>query len=621
MSLLEIPRIYFRGEIAWDPVTTNNYPISRAPAAYNEDDCDSTLNQRRVDSADVSAFREAAIDEVSSQGSWNPQGTYRSPFYNTFISGVDTGGGLEAADPFVRAPVIFSGMLVDAEPYGAYSSQLFFDDMSFGIDGGCRILGRRMARFSDRYINFSANPSNNMIAGIASVTWQTCFPKDGGLRIDSFDSPALQALEADMTDAEVLGVMVRICTYRTVYFDDPSLSNGSTATREAAAALQGKLNAGGFQPNPARSLLVGSIGIWRRGDAVHEPSDRALLTTGVQIGTGSDPNIRPAVCGAAWARVGDDRITLDLSNCIPAANRDTDKIDLGELTLVAADPPPAVAIMEVAKIPYSQYDREAYEATSGIVDIKIDPDVARRLATMNLGLRGPDANYLQEAPLRAVPGDPNLYLDEGGRALTTVQVYERGAPSGAGITVTMSELGATQSTAVSRTTDASGQVTFQLVASTGSVTGLVFQPGDNPVLPVTNQAFNPQIYTYMYLRVLPADGEIAELPPTWENVHNYVLSNWQAMAPCMDNWLLLGDEEQVRAYAPIIKKLTDPANFEAYRFMPVTRDMTAGQRSLLYNFLDGRDATVAAELAAPAGAPERAGQPDFHRLSRAMRGT
>ena len=40
---------------------------------------------------------------------------------------------------FVGVPAQFTGMLVDVEPYGGTSSQLFFDSMSFGIDGGCRI--------------------------------------------------------------------------------------------------------------------------------------------------------------------------------------------------------------------------------------------------------------------------------------------------------------------------------------------------------------------------------------------------------------------------------------------------------------------------------------------------
>ena len=354
---------------------------------------------------------------------------------------------------------------------------------------------------------------------------------------------------------------------------------------------------------------------------MHEPGDRALLTTGVPISVSTNPNIGPAVCGSAWARVGDDRVTLDLSNCIPAANRASDKVDLGELTLVAADPPPAVAIMEVAKISYGQYDRAAYEATPGIVDIRIDPGMAKQLAGMNLGLTGSAAKYLEEAPLRAVPDTPNLYLDEGAQASTTVQVYSRGVPAGAGITVTMSELGATQPTAVKQTTGLNGQVSFQLMATVGSVTGLVFQPGDDPVLPVTNAAFDTQTNTYMYLRVLPADSHVAVLPPTWDNVHNYVLSNWEAMAPCMDNWLLLGDEQQVMAYGAVIRKLTDPANFEDFRFMLVTRDMSAGQRTLLYNFLDGGDATLEANVAPAARAPVGKARRDFHRLSRAMRGT
>lgn len=611
MSVLEIPRIYFKGEIAWDPVTTNNYPSDdpRAPAGYDEADCDSTLSGKTVTSADVAAFRTAAIDEVA-RGSWNPDGTYRSPFFGVEISGVDVGEGLDTGDPFVGAPVSFTGMLVDSEPYGAYSSQLFFDDMSFGIPGGCRIYGKRVTRYSDRYINFAANPSNSMIAGVASVMWQTCFDKSAGLQIDAFDSAALAALAAAVDDPDVLGVTVRFVTYETVYYDDPTLSNGAPATRAAAQALQAKLRAGGFQPNPARSLLVGTVGLWRRGEPIHEPGERALLTTMIPIETAGGT----AACGTAFARVGGDRITLDLSNFLPWADRVPNKVALGDLQIVAADPPPVVAIMDVATIPAAALTQQAYEATSGIVDIPIRAGLAEQLARMNLGVNAKLGALLEEAPLRAIPSEPNLYVDQGASVETMVQVYERGAPAGAGIPVTLSELGATQATSLSRTTDANGQVRFPLSSATGSVTGLVLQPGPNPVLPVTADAFNPLVYTYMYLRVLPADATIGALPPTWQNVHDYVLANWEAMAPCMDNWLLLGDEAQVRAYGKLIRRLTDPAAFENFRYMPVTRDLTVGQRQLLYAFLDGGTAPRA--LAEAAATPP---QPDFASLSRAMR--
>ena len=85
------------------------------------------------------------------------------------------------------------------------------------------------------------------------------------------------------------------------------------------------------------------------------------------------------------------------------------------------------------------------------------------------------------------------------------------------------------------------------------------------------------------------------------------------MAPCMDNWLKLDDPVQVKAYAHVLKRLTDPANFEAYRFMPVTRDMSPGARTLLYKFLDGEQVQIEST-----SAEER--EPSFFELSRATRG-
>jgi hypothetical protein len=600
MSILEIPRIYFSGEISWDPVTTNNYPKN-----YNEDACETVFTKGE----DVAAFRQSAIDQITTDGNWDPDGTYRSTYFNTFISGVDTGSGLNTDDPFTKAPVNFTGMLVDSEPYGAYSSQLFFDDMSFGIDGGCRIYGKRVTRFTDRYINFGQNPANDMIAGIASVMWQTCFPKDQGLVIDAHDSPALQALKAHMDDDDVLGVMVRWDSYRTVYYDDPTLSNTSPATTDAGKALQDKMNGGGFQPNPARSLIVGSVGLWRRDDPIHEAGDRALITSSVSV------NAAGAVAGSAFALVSEDRITLDLSNCIPDANRTPEKVDLGDLTLTAADPAPAVAILDLATIPFSQYNQAAYQATSGIIDIPIDKGMAQTLATMDLKLTSAKGSMdLSEVALRAVPSDPNLYMNQGETVTTKVQVYHRGKPAGPDIMVTMAKIGGIHAIAHTQTTDNTGVASFSLTGAQGAVTGYALLPGDNPQVPVTNNDFNTLTETYMYVRVLPADADIAVLEPTWANVQDKVLGNWQAMAPCMDNWLDLGSAVQVKAYGGIIKKLTDPANFEAYRYMPVTRDMTPGQRTLLYNFLDG---TTVTPVIAARKAKEK--KKDFASLNKSMR--
>jgi hypothetical protein len=79
----------------------------------------------------------------------------------------------------------------------------------------------------------------------------------------------------------------------------------------------------------------------------------------------------------------------------------------------------------------------------------------------------------------------------------------------------------------------------------------------------------------------------------------------------MDNWLPLGNEAQVKARKALLKRLTDPAHFEELRFMPVVRDMTSGERALLYKFLDAPPVAAAATAQVEAK--------DFTELSRAMR--
>jgi hypothetical protein len=72
---------------------------------------------------------------------------------------------------------------------------------------------------------------------------------------------------------------------------------------------------------------------------------------------------------------------------------------------------------------------------------------------------------------------------------------------------------------------------------------------------------------------------------------------------------------QVRAKAALLKRLTDPANFESFLFMPVTRDMTRGERDLLYKFLD---TPVVAQVAESLSVTEKS-PPTFAEQSRALR--
>jgi hypothetical protein len=591
MSVLETPRIFFKGQMTWDPIVTNNYDTN-----YNENTGEAILPAA---ANRVSAFREQGIAQVTG-GNWNPQGTHRSTFFDSSICGFDIGAGPQTDDPFVSAAVAFTGMLVDVEPFGSFSSQLFFDVMRLGVDGGYRILAPRTSRFTARYINFYRNLSNQMIAGRASVIWQASFDKADGLRVDPFDSTALQRLASALESDDILGLTVRFNAYNTIYFDNPDLSNSSPLTKQAEQTLAGKLRGGGFQPNPARSQLVGVVGLWRKGEPAHEPGDRALL----QLQPQNPP------LASTHARFNGTTLTLDLSNSVPEINRALSKRNLGTLTIAAVDPQ-TLAQTDLGSFDYSKYDRAAYEASAGIVSVSLATAPASNALLRLRDAKG--STLLAETALRAIPVTPNLYLDEGQPATPTFQVYDRGAPATGTFPVTVYTMSSDGGAIVGQqamTTDAGGVLSLPISGTAGG--GIVpYTVAADPSEPAPTDGLNTQTNTYMYVRTLPADAQIAALPPTWQNVYVNVLANWNAMAPCMDNWLMLNDPTQIVAYANVLRRLTDPANFEQFRFMPVTRDMSVGERTLLHKFLDANAPPAAlAEAGAPAPRPNLA---DFRR--------
>ncbi|HEY0371772.1 MAG TPA: hypothetical protein VGD79_07205 [Thermoanaerobaculia bacterium] len=599
MSVLETPRIYFKGEISWDPIVTNNYA-----QFYDEETALPVLPNAQTVAGQVQQFREEAIQSVGTAGgtlTWNPDGTHRSAFYDTSVGKVDLGKGPED-DAFTTSPANFLGMLVDLEPYGTLSSQLFFDTMTFGIEGGCRIKARRRFRMTVRYINFfRARPGYR--AGIASAVWQTSFPKQD-LQIDAFDSKVLQKLQTAMLDDDVLGITVQWNAWRTIYYNDFNIIDQKVLDAHADDLLK-KLEGGGFQPNPARGQLVGVIGLWRKGEPVHEPCDRVLIP-------GPDAKNGYPTIMTVHARLGDGSVTLDLSNAVSETGDTMQKHDFGELTLVAVDSSGTETTL--GSFGFDRYDTPAYDATSGIITLAIDAQQLEAAQTADLQLRDASGKILlAEDPIRILPLMPNLYLDAGDETVARFQVYDRGVPAGAGIDVTMcviSSDGGTLDNTFALTSDADGIVSFPIHSRVAGIHAYVPLVGANAVMPPGG--INPEVNTYMYLRTLPDNEDIGALAPTWDNVYSYVLADWNAMAPCMDNWLDLQNEAQVRSYAGLIKKLTDPAAFENYRYMPVTRDLTRGERTLLYGFLDSPPMMLKATA-------EEEEPPDFAALNREMR--
>lgn len=554
MSVLDTPRVYFRGEITWDPMVTNNFD-----QLY-----DLATGKPKLNGGTAADYREQARQTIV-QGNWNVHGTHRSAFVETTVSGVDRGRGLELDDPLVGVPVAFAGMLVDLDPYGSSSSQLFFDSLSVGIDGGCQIRARRNGPLVARRINFARNSGYRVIAGVASVVWQGSFATGDRLAVRPHGSPALQAMAELLESGQARGLTVRFNAYRTAYYGTPE------PTDEDSADLAAQIAAGGFHPNPARSVMVGVIGPWFDGEPPAVPGDRVLARAARSpVSTG-------------FAKVAGGRLSVDLANSVPETGFDLVKADLGPLSVVARTRGGDVTL---GSVPYAGYDAAAYDATSGIVDLSLDDAAATAAANGDLEVRAANGvPLLREQRLTVCADQANVYLEEGEGAAVRLRVFERGGRLTSPASVMLVEVGGSTSLPSSVETDAAGEVTVPVSGTTaGSWTWMAVPWRGQPPPPPPRLV--PDQNEYFSLRVTPADAGIAALDPTWQNVYENVLRDWEALAPCMDNWLRLGDEQQCRAYAPLIKELTSRARFDDFRYMPVTRDLSRGQRALLHRWCD-----------------------------------
>ena len=564
MSVLETPRLYFSGKCTWDPIVTNN--------TSNYWDIKTSKPTEPLTSA--SAYREEVDDQIASHRNWNPQGTHRSVFYETYVNGIDSGGGLSTEDALVKVPVKLNAMLVDIDPYVSNSSQLFFDELKVGINGGPQIRMPNNGPLVGRYINFRRNRSGQVeIAGVASVVWQASCME--ALQIAEHDSGLLRTFKEQLENGDADGLTVRINAYRTSYFDGPPPSGSDQRYQE----LENRVKGGGFQPNPARSLVVGVVGLHRNGEPLSMPSDRQL--SGAELGT-------------AFARLDkqNKRLVVDLANSIPEVDYQATKQNLGEIAVSAGGQPVAILNPE-------EYDKAAYEATAGIVSFDLDDSDVASIESGDLKLSSAAGPRLGEQPLRAVVHPPNLYIEGTDSKPVIVQVLRHGDPVSAKVKIRVSSAPISsnpsdiQQQIHDLETDDDGKITIHFSSQSGArfevgngASQWIVTPYDGNLAPPAPNRVNTATDCYVAVRVTPADDDIAALDPTWENVHQQVLIDWEALAPCMDNWLKLGDEDQCRSIAPLLKRLTSLDHFDSFTYMPVTRGLSKGQRTLLHNWCD-----------------------------------
>lgn len=508
MSVLSFPRIFFQGFMCWDIPTGNNndqfptYAYDKAalnwpylkPFGIDQSNFKSTFQPWFMTEKEY--IDGNGNKKYSPPAEWNFFGTNACYFvqYKNVADGIVresriTGGATAyktpvSHDTLFGKPIALIGdlfgspenprraRLVDNNPASSYSSQIYFNSMSFG-DAQTGFSGPCYRRMHSRFIGTLRNP-NLPSAGHVSVTWQTCFPKDG-LVINVGGSTLLQNLQKMIASGQAKGIMVRFNTYLNLYFQN-GYFNGSPkephSLADQPAIYKSGLATGDQVVNPCYSRVLGVIGPWYDDELVSVPEGRFLATSGAPLplksstaphpvrltaavikgGPPSDPAAPAAVAGpninvptpdptgvvqlgVAFAEIDytNGIISLDTLNTFPELFWQGDKVDLGNVTLAVQDGPGNPT--PIATFTYADYNTNSYETHGGIIDVKFDPGPngpkqklmnGTLVVTAVAGSPPTVFKALVEKPWSANTDDRGIYLNENESKTFDVSVFFKG---------------------------------------------------------------------------------------------------------------------------------------------------------------------------------------------------
>jgi hypothetical protein len=714
MGLADLPRAYFRGFMYWNPSTMNNndyqptydpatatltWPWLERHGVTGQQEFDRFATQPSVlplGNDVVNAATPAAPPALwnfygdNSCGFVQPDepviewpGKFGKPAGETKVIGYTNAAGhrVGEGDPWIGLPVALNAgtdpaRLVDVDPVCPWSSQIFADSFHVG-SGTLGFAGRTAGRAYARWVFLQRNMSNDVIiAGIGSAMWQIALPAEDL----SFGDPApprgslAAELRTALDQSHVRGVMIRFVTYHTVYFQgdafpvhqqvDWQVITGLYAeyAAELARYERGELTSPPPRPvNRAYSNVVGWIAPWTTGDMRSAPTGRILHAGNpvCPVKSTTPQSIGPAALEYQVDPANPDRISrvsIDLGTTIPERNGALDKIDFGTMQLALV--PPGGAARPFAEVPYAGYDKTAYEAGSGVVDIPADrflapvsaADMAHHIVVRFVDPAGGATQAgLEEADYTAATDDAGVYVNQPGAPWSPpdpaldVEVRFRGGSPPAGTRLQIAqyspdEPGFNESgwTLVSDsaslaqtpyvTLDAGGRVTDGACVTvdvpdstvTIRVPGLrpgppvlrfaPVAPGDpDPTPPPAVIVFAITQEFYGNIRVLPFHNAMTGAYENWlrtgpsvdlatQRVFDSVFRTFFLMYPAMR---FLSDPLRFQAWRGRICAVTDPARFDTAAYMPVTRSLSAGQRRMLElwtNYVDGEVPSISRRL-------------------------
>ncbi|WP_089934445.1 hypothetical protein [Candidatus Entotheonella palauensis] len=597
MSVLSFPRIHFNGIYLWDPGLTNNFS-----QLYDSVDVRILL----PDGVTYESFKDFVID--NQLGSWNYYGTHDCQFKSsrTTITGgvLNADRGLTSDDPIVGKSVRLNGKLVDLDPAANWNSQIFFDSFRFG-DSTIGLRARRSHRMHSRWIGPRA-AFQLPIAGGFGVVWQTVFAKEDVRFFGATQSPLIAALQEAMEADGADGVMLRFSTYRTLYFqgdgeEDIEHDPDGSVINQLVAELHQRYQNGENISNPAYSVAVGTVGLWRSGETPSVPEGRYLATqVPVDIaGVGAFP-LGPCVAEVDSER---QRLTVDLCHTIPEINFERDKADLGTLRLAIEY---AGDTIEIATIGPVEYGRDAYEATAGMIDLNLeshaDPQIIEKIEAGRLVLlvnqSGRDVVALRENDLTVQASLRDIYLDEDLSRAIQLTVLDKGRPAQPGTRILTAGydrnrrlIPAPMSSPEILMVEEAGKATLRLSPDAPGFFNIQFYPfrRDEP-MPRPGAQLNISTGFFVSVRVLPFDNEFEALTRdeqlSFRFIYDHILRPYDLLNPVMARPgidLPLSDRDLMTRLPTIIRirEAIAASQFESARYMPVTRALSAGKRRLL----------------------------------------
>lgn len=588
MSVLQFPRIYFRGEMSWDPCLANN-----SRKLYNA----AKVELVPPPGVSIDKYKQFVLGNVDKFGIWNYYGTHDAKFENVIV----TGGALAPHQPpltidaLVGKQITLNGKLVDVDPVVVHTSQIFFDEINVG-DETTGFAGLRVQRMHSRWVNFSRNLGSLPIAGGAAVAWQTTLTKE---RLQFFrppDSALLKAFESALQRDEVAGLMIRFQTYRTLYFQN-GVRNNIPQQPQTSADLQKLYMAGENFSNPAYSALVGVVGLWMQDESLSAPSGRYLVPSDAAT-------IAP---GPAVFELDEKTKTLsfDFGSAFPEQDQNLEKVDLGDLVIVTEN---EGAPTQIATLPFAAYSKASYEQSAGIIDIDLssNPDphiiakIQKGLIAVNCLVNDETTPSLAESPFLVIADERGLYLNEGETKQVTLLVLQSGQPAPAGTQILVNtydtKLNFIQ-TATTLTLVTPGTVELSCVAQTAGLINYQFLPfAAGQSAPTRPFSFDQMSGFFIIVRTLPFDDALAQNTPddqlTWDFIYDDILRVYDSFNPIMSRTSdpsitkPLDNQARMEMLAQAIKRVISKATFESAAHMPITRDMSAGRRLLLTRWCD-----------------------------------